>query len=251
MLGTLAPEVGALLPLGCHGMPAALAGASTASSESASKMAAAVVRSVLWRCGRSPAVTPLGRTWRGRWRLYSSPGSRRPPSSSSTAAGSGSLWAPPALQSSEQLFVLRGSPGGLSSGSSGEEEDGLEGSGGDEIPGSGSGSGSGSDSGAPPVVTALAPLMVPERVPHVPLIAVSRNPVFPRFIKIIEVTYPSSPPSPISHPICIGRAKWESVYSSWTGDGRLDLRVEGLRFCSLGKRLPGMRRRICFGDLAI
>nr|XP_028569097.1 lon protease homolog, mitochondrial [Podarcis muralis] len=29
--------------------------------------------------------------------------------------------------------------------------------------------------------------MVPERVPHVPLIAVARNPVFPRFIKIIEV----------------------------------------------------------------
>nr|XP_034972882.1 lon protease homolog, mitochondrial [Zootoca vivipara] len=29
--------------------------------------------------------------------------------------------------------------------------------------------------------------MVPERVPHVPLIAVSRNPVFPRFIKILEV----------------------------------------------------------------
>uniref|UniRef100_A0A8D2Q4E2 Lon protease homolog, mitochondrial n=1 Tax=Varanus komodoensis TaxID=61221 RepID=A0A8D2Q4E2_VARKO len=36
-------------------------------------------------------------------------------------------------------------------------------------------------------VTALAPLMVPEHVPHVPLIAVARNPVFPRFIKIIEV----------------------------------------------------------------
>nr|XP_020636692.1 lon protease homolog, mitochondrial [Pogona vitticeps] len=29
--------------------------------------------------------------------------------------------------------------------------------------------------------------MVPEHVPHVPLIAVTRNPVFPRFIKIIEV----------------------------------------------------------------
>ncbi|XP_060088732.1 lon protease homolog, mitochondrial [Heteronotia binoei] len=29
--------------------------------------------------------------------------------------------------------------------------------------------------------------MVPEHVPHVPLVAVTRNPVFPRFIKIIEV----------------------------------------------------------------
>ncbi|XP_056131990.1 lon protease homolog, mitochondrial [Lampris incognitus] len=36
-------------------------------------------------------------------------------------------------------------------------------------------------------MTALTPMMVPEVFPHVPLIAVSRNPVFPRFIKIIEV----------------------------------------------------------------
>ncbi|XP_066492057.1 lon protease homolog, mitochondrial [Tiliqua scincoides] len=141
-------------------------------------MAAAVVRSALWRCGRSAAVAPLGRAWRGRWRLCSSPGCRRPPASPASApAGPSSLWAPPATQASEPLFVLRGGPGG-------EEDGGLEGSSGDETPGSGSGSG---DSGAPPVVTALAPLMVPDRVPQVPLIAVSRNPVFPRFIKIIEV----------------------------------------------------------------
>uniref|UniRef100_A0A8C9FKH2 Lon protease homolog, mitochondrial n=1 Tax=Pavo cristatus TaxID=9049 RepID=A0A8C9FKH2_PAVCR len=36
-------------------------------------------------------------------------------------------------------------------------------------------------------MTALTPLMVPEHFPNVPLIAVTRNPVFPRFIKIIEV----------------------------------------------------------------
>lgn len=36
-------------------------------------------------------------------------------------------------------------------------------------------------------MTALTPMMVPEVFPNVPLIAVSRNPVFPRFIKIIEV----------------------------------------------------------------
>uniref|UniRef100_A0A8C9TG55 Lon protease homolog, mitochondrial n=1 Tax=Scleropages formosus TaxID=113540 RepID=A0A8C9TG55_SCLFO len=36
-------------------------------------------------------------------------------------------------------------------------------------------------------MSALTPLVVPEVFPHVPLIAVSRNPVFPRFIKIIEV----------------------------------------------------------------
>ncbi|KAL4608015.1 lon protease, mitochondrial-like [Arapaima gigas] len=38
-----------------------------------------------------------------------------------------------------------------------------------------------------PQMSALTPLVVPEVFPHVPLIAVSRNPVFPRFIKIIEV----------------------------------------------------------------
>ncbi|XP_075031493.1 lon protease homolog, mitochondrial isoform X3 [Calonectris borealis] len=36
-------------------------------------------------------------------------------------------------------------------------------------------------------MTALTPLLVPEHFPNVPLIAVTRNPVFPRFIKIIEV----------------------------------------------------------------
>ncbi|XP_059197917.1 lon protease homolog, mitochondrial [Centropristis striata] len=49
---------------------------------------------------------------------------------------------------------------------------------------------SGGDGGAPyngAQMTALTPLMVPEVFPNVPLIAVSRNPVFPRFIKIIEV----------------------------------------------------------------
>ncbi|XP_034565997.1 lon protease homolog, mitochondrial [Notolabrus celidotus] len=50
---------------------------------------------------------------------------------------------------------------------------------------------SGGDGGAPynngPQMTALTTMMVPEIFPNVPLVAVSRNPVFPRFIKIIEV----------------------------------------------------------------
>uniref|UniRef100_A0A8C0H1D9 Lon protease homolog, mitochondrial n=1 Tax=Chelonoidis abingdonii TaxID=106734 RepID=A0A8C0H1D9_CHEAB len=50
------------------------------------------------------------------------------------------------------------------------------------------GGGSGADpAGAPPAMTALTPLLIPERFPNVPLIAVTRNPVFPRFIKILEV----------------------------------------------------------------
>lgn len=63
-----------------------------------------------------------------------------------------------------------GEDGGESSGSGGEE--------------------SGGDGGVPysgTQMTALTPMMVPEVFPNVPLIAVSRNPVFPRFIKIIEV----------------------------------------------------------------
>ena len=39
-----------------------------------------------------------------------------------------------------------------------------------------------------PVVHSLpATVVVPEVWPHVPLIAVNRNPVFPRFIKLLEV----------------------------------------------------------------
>ncbi|XP_072246322.1 lon protease homolog, mitochondrial [Leuresthes tenuis] len=67
------------------------------------------------------------------------------------------------------------------SGFSGEDGGDSAGSGGEE---------SGGDGGAPytgPQMTALTPMMVPEVFPNVPLIAVSRNPVFPRFIKIIEV----------------------------------------------------------------
>ncbi|KAJ7308414.1 hypothetical protein JRQ81_008959 [Phrynocephalus forsythii] len=69
---------------------------------------------------------------------------------------------------------------------------GLPGSGGHGVGGGGGGGGEEDSGGGPvgvagPVVTALAPLVVPEHVPHVPLVAVTRNPVFPRFIKIIEV----------------------------------------------------------------
>ncbi|XP_051767322.1 lon protease homolog, mitochondrial [Ctenopharyngodon idella] len=90
---------------------------------------------------------------------------------SRVTAGSGSLG------SGCQRRFLFGNKG---SGFSGE--DGAESSGGapDE---------SGGDEGpySPPQMTALTPMLVPEVFPNVPLIAVNRNPVFPRFIKIIEV----------------------------------------------------------------
>lgn len=41
--------------------------------------------------------------------------------------------------------------------------------------------------GEGPVITALTPMTIPDVFPHLPLIAVTRNPVFPRFIKIVEV----------------------------------------------------------------
>uniref|UniRef100_A0A8D0ABC2 Lon protease homolog, mitochondrial n=1 Tax=Sander lucioperca TaxID=283035 RepID=A0A8D0ABC2_SANLU len=77
----------------------------------------------------------------------------------------------------ERMFGNRASGAGFS----GEDGGDSAGSGGEE---------SGGDGGAPysgPQMTALTPMMVPEVFPNVPLIAVSRNPVFPRFIKIIEV----------------------------------------------------------------
>ncbi|XP_019626711.1 PREDICTED: LOW QUALITY PROTEIN: lon protease homolog, mitochondrial-like [Branchiostoma belcheri] len=40
----------------------------------------------------------------------------------------------------------------------------------------------------PPPMSALTPMTVPEVFPNVPLVPVSRNPVFPRFIKIVEIS---------------------------------------------------------------
>ncbi|KAA8589869.1 hypothetical protein FQN60_013234 [Etheostoma spectabile] len=77
----------------------------------------------------------------------------------------------------DRMFGNRASGAGFS----GEDGGDSAGSGGEE---------SGGEGGAPysgPQMTALTPMMVPEVFPNVPLIAVSRNPVFPRFIKIIEV----------------------------------------------------------------
>lgn len=48
------------------------------------------------------------------------------------------------------------------------------------------GAGGSAGGGEGPVITALAPMTIPDVFPHLPLIAVTRNPVFPRFIKIIE-----------------------------------------------------------------
>uniref|UniRef100_A0A452DQ06 Lon protease homolog, mitochondrial n=1 Tax=Capra hircus TaxID=9925 RepID=A0A452DQ06_CAPHI len=55
--------------------------------------------------------------------------------------------------------------------------------------GGGDASEGGAEDGASggPVITALTPMMIPDVFPHLPLIAVTRNPVFPRFIKIVEV----------------------------------------------------------------
>ncbi|CAJ1060153.1 lon protease homolog%2C mitochondrial [Xyrichtys novacula] len=77
----------------------------------------------------------------------------------------------------DRLFGNRASGAGFS----GEDGGDSASSTGDESGGDGGASYNG------PQMTALTPMMVPEVFPNVPLIAVSRNPVFPRFIKIIEV----------------------------------------------------------------
>lgn len=73
----------------------------------------------------------------------------------------------------------RGGGGGSFSGGEDAPEGGVE----DGAAGAGGSAGGGEG----PVVTALTPMTIPDVFPQVPLIAVSRNPVFPRFIKIIEV----------------------------------------------------------------
>ena len=39
----------------------------------------------------------------------------------------------------------------------------------------------------PPTGGALSAMSVPENFPNIPIIAVNRNPVYPRFVKMIEV----------------------------------------------------------------
>uniref|UniRef100_A0A7N6BLG0 Lon protease homolog, mitochondrial n=1 Tax=Anabas testudineus TaxID=64144 RepID=A0A7N6BLG0_ANATE len=83
------------------------------------------------------------------------------------------------ITTNSRLYVIQNRTFGnraSSAGFPGEDGGDSAGSGGEE---------SGGDEGAPQM-TALTPMMVPEVFPNVPLIAVSRNPVFPRFIKIIE-----------------------------------------------------------------
>jgi len=83
----------------------------------------------------------------------------------------------------------------FSSGSGSDDFSSSSSEGGDE--GEGAGSEDGGDSPVPdvtvggdlpPSMVALSPMTVPEVWPRVPVIAVRRHPLFPRFIKMIEVT---------------------------------------------------------------
>ncbi|MBZ3881596.1 Lon protease-like protein, mitochondrial [Sciurus carolinensis] len=62
-------------------------------------------------------------------------------------------------------------------------EDAVDGGAEDSAGGAGGSAGAGEG----PVITALTPMTIPDVFPQLPLIAITRNPVFPRFIKIIEV----------------------------------------------------------------
>lgn len=99
------------------------------------------------------------------------------------------------------MFGNRASGAGFS----GEDGGDNAGSGGEE---------SGGDGGVPyngPQMTALTPMIVPEVFPNVPLIAVSRNPVFPRFIKIIEVRMMQPY---ISCPVSTGNISLHIIYGT-------------------------------------
>lgn len=79
--------------------------------------------------------------------------------------------------------------------------------------------GSGGGAGEGPVITALTPMTIPDVFPHLPLIAVTRNPVFPRFIKIIEVTGRPPPARPI--PPRLGSPSAREIGGQWSRLGGL------------------------------
>lgn len=37
-------------------------------------------------------------------------------------------------------------------------------------------------------IHAIAPVTIPDNFPEVPILAIARNPIFPRFVKILEVS---------------------------------------------------------------
>ncbi|XP_072458013.1 lon protease homolog, mitochondrial isoform X1 [Notamacropus eugenii] len=115
------------------------------------------------RVARPPLVRPLASSAAPAWPLWD-----RRPGPGPAARGAGA-W--------RGLWDEAGSRGGGAYGGDDSPKDGTE----DGASGAPGGGGEG------PVMTALTPMMIPDVFPHLPLIAVTRNPVFPRFIKIIEV----------------------------------------------------------------
>ncbi|XP_004619465.2 lon protease homolog, mitochondrial [Sorex araneus] len=100
------------------------------------------------------------------------------------ASASWALWGrEPAWATPRRGLWDAGSRGGGGGGAFSGGEDAPEGGAEDGSAGSGGSAGGGEG----PVITALTPMTIPDVFPHLPLIAVTRNPVFPRFIKIIEV----------------------------------------------------------------
>ncbi|XP_024424728.2 lon protease homolog, mitochondrial [Desmodus rotundus] len=96
------------------------------------------------------------------------------------------LWGPSPTSAGQWRGLWEGNSRGASGASGGSF------SGGEDAPEGGvedgaAGAGGSSGGGEGPIITALTPMTIPDVFPHLPLIAVTRNPVFPRFIKIIEV----------------------------------------------------------------
>uniref|UniRef100_A0A4X2M2X4 Lon protease homolog, mitochondrial n=1 Tax=Vombatus ursinus TaxID=29139 RepID=A0A4X2M2X4_VOMUR len=131
------------------------------------------------------------RLWGAARRLVVAPGPRSPQLAGLGGRGRGSaapawaLWerGPGPGPAARDVSAWRGlwdeasSRGGGAYGGDDSPKDGAE-------DGAGAAGGGGAEG---PVTTALTPMMIPDVFPHLPLIAVTRNPVFPRFIKIIEV----------------------------------------------------------------
>ncbi|XP_047387290.1 LOW QUALITY PROTEIN: lon protease homolog, mitochondrial [Sciurus carolinensis] len=119
-----------------------------------------------------------GRCWPRRWAgpdCDRSVAAQRPCFVSLGALGRG----PAAAGQWRGLWDANSRGGGAFSGGEDAADGGAEDSAG--------GAGGSAGAGEGPVITALTPMTIPDVFPQLPLIAITRNPVFPRFIKIIEV----------------------------------------------------------------
>lgn len=178
-----------------HTSPVSGNDASSARPQHGRAMAAGAGYVRLWRAARCWAVRrPLLAVAGGR--ASAAAGAWLPRGWRACDTSLWALWGPSPTSAGQWRGLWEGNSRGASGASGGSF------SGGEDAPEGGvedgaAGAGGSSGGGEGPIITALTPMTIPDVFPHLPLIAVTRNPVFPRFIKIIEVMRSTAlPPFP-------------------------------------------------------